>query len=93
MITWTLAFATASSSSVTCPEILILSPTYASCGEAFIVMYVALGVIITLISDIFFWEFVWEGIIAFLYSLKECGRFIVMLGEFFNRMRNMKQLV
>jgi hypothetical protein len=52
-----------------------------------------LGVIITLISDIFFWEFVWEGIIAFLYSLKECGRFIVMLGEFFNRMRNMKQLV
>ena len=52
-----------------------------------------LGVIITLISDILFWEFVWEGIIAFLYSLKECGRFIVMLGEFFNRMRNMKQLV
>ena len=51
-----------------------------------------LSIIVTLLSDILIFEFLWEFILAFLYIIKKKGRCIIYIAEFLNRMRHMKTL-
>ena len=52
----------------------------------------ALSILVTLLSDILIFEFLWEFILAFLYTIKKKGRCIIYFAEFCNRMRHMKTL-
>ena len=51
-----------------------------------------LSIVITILSDILIFEFLWEFILAFLYIIKKKGRCIIYIAEFLNRMRHMKTL-
>ena len=51
-----------------------------------------LSIVVTILSDILIFEFLWEFILAFLYIIKKKGRCIIYIAEFLNRMRHMKTL-
>ena len=63
-------------------------PVYYYQKKTFLLAY-----FVTIISDILFFEFLWECIIMIMFHLRKIGGVIVRLGEFFNRARNIKHLV
>jgi hypothetical protein len=63
-------------------------PVYYYQKKTFLLAY-----LVTIISDILIFEFLWELIILLLFHIRKIGGVIVRLGEFFNRARNIKHLI
>ena len=62
-------------------------PVYYYQKKTFLLAY-----LVTIVSDILIFEFLWESIIMIMFCLRKIGGFIVRLGEFFNRIRYIKTL-
>ena len=62
-------------------------PVYYYQKKTFLLAY-----LVTIVSDILIFEFLWESIILLLFHFRKIGGFIVRLGEFFNKIRYIKTL-
>lgn len=51
-----------------------------------------LGLILTLIIDFFILEILWEGVLAFMFSIRKGSRLKLQVAEWLNRVRDMKIL-